>query len=96
MEAEALKDTIRPFNCKQLQNADFKLSASCTNTNVKDGHLESVFIKLAENPSLKEIEAAIANFSREPKSSIWPSEANCVRHEKNRPSHVLTEIQAAA
>jgi aspartate-semialdehyde dehydrogenase len=87
MEAEALK-ILGNFNGKGVQNADFKLSASCNRVQVKDGHLESVFIKLAEAPPLKEIEAAFANFSGEPQKLKLPSAPTnpiVVRHEKNRP-----------
>lgn len=87
MEAEALK-ILGNFNGESVQNADFKLSASCNRVQVKDGHLESVFIKLAEDPSLKEIEAAFANFSGEPQRLKLPSAPPnpiVVRHEKNRP-----------
>ncbi len=52
MEAEALK-ILGTFNGKTVQNADFKLSASCNRVHVKDGHLESVFVKLAEDPSIE-------------------------------------------
>ena len=87
MEAEALK-ILGTFNGKAVQNADFKLSASCNRVHVKDGHLESVFIKLAEDPSIEEIEAAFANFSGEPQKLKLPSAPEnpiVVRHEKNRP-----------
>ena len=87
MEAEALK-ILGNFNGKTVQNADFKLSASCNRVHVKDGHLESVFIKLTEDPSLKEIEAAFANFRGEPQKLKLPSapvNPIVVRHEKNRP-----------
>jgi len=87
MEAEALK-ILGPFNGKFVQNADFMLSASCNRVDVKDGHLESVFVKLAEAPSIDEIEAAFVNFSGEPQKLKLPSApANpiVVRHEKNRP-----------
>jgi aspartate-semialdehyde dehydrogenase len=87
MEAEALK-ILGSFNGKAVQNADFKLSASCNRVQVKDGHLESVFIKLAESPSLKEIEAAFVGFSGEPQKLKLPSaplNPIVVRCEKNRP-----------
>ena len=87
MEAEALK-ILGNFNGKTVQNADFKISASCNRVHVKDGHLESVFVKLNEDPSLDEIEAAFAKFSGEPQKLKLPSApANpiIVRHEKNRP-----------
>ena len=87
MEAEALK-ILGAFNGITVQNADFKLSASCNRVNVKDGHLESVFIKLAEDPLIEEIENAFANFSGEPQKLKLPSAPEnpiVVRYEKNRP-----------
>jgi aspartate-semialdehyde dehydrogenase len=87
MEAEALK-ILGTFNGKAVQNADFKLSATCNRVQVKDGHLESVFIKLDQDPSLQEIEAAFANFKGEPQKLKLPSAPQqpiVVRYEKNRP-----------
>ena len=87
MEAEALK-ILGTFNGKVVQNADFNLSASCNRVHVKDGHLESVFIKLDEDPSIEEIEAAFANFKGDPQKLKLPSAPEnpiVVRHEKNRP-----------
>lgn len=87
MEAEALK-ILGTFNGKIVENADFKLSASCNRVDVKDGHLESVFIKLQQDPSIEELEAAFANFSGEPQNLKLPSaplNPIVVRHEKNRP-----------
>lgn len=87
MEAEALK-ILGTFNGKFVQNADFQLSASCNRVHVKDGHLESVFIKLDQDPSLEQIEAAFANFKGEPQKLKLPSAPEnpiVVRHEKNRP-----------
>ena len=87
MEAESLK-ILGSFNGKTVENADFKISSSCNRVHVKDGHLESVFIKLQQEPSLKEIEAAFANFKGEPQKLKLPSAPEnpiIVRHEKNRP-----------
>jgi aspartate-semialdehyde dehydrogenase len=87
MESEALK-ILGTFNGKAVQNADFKISASCNRVNVKDGHLEAVFVKLDQNPSLEEIEVAFANFKGEPQRLKLPSAPEhpiVVRHEKNRP-----------
>jgi aspartate-semialdehyde dehydrogenase len=87
MEAEALK-ILGNFNGKAVQNADFELSASCNRVQVKDGHLESVFIKLNEDPSIEQIEAAFATFKGEPQELKLPSapiNPIIVRHEKNRP-----------
>jgi len=87
MEAEALK-ILGNFNGMAIQNAEFKLSASCNRVHVKDGHLESVFVKLSEDPSIEEIEGAFAHFSGEPQKLKLPSaplNPIVVRHEKNRP-----------
>ena len=87
METEALK-ILGTFNGRVVQNADFKLSASCNRVNVKDGHLESIFVKLDQDPSIEQIEAAFADFKGEPQKLKLPSApANpiIVRHEKNRP-----------
>ena len=87
MEAEALK-ILGNFNGMAIQNAEFKLSASCNRVHVKDGHLESVFVKLSEDPSIEEIESAFVKFSGEPQKLKLPSaplNPIVVRHEKNRP-----------
>ena len=87
MEAEALK-ILGTFNGKVVQNADFKLSASCNRVHVKDGHLESVFIKLEEDPSIDEIEVAFARFKGEPQKLKLPSAPEqpiVIRKEQNRP-----------
>jgi aspartate-semialdehyde dehydrogenase len=87
MEAEALK-ILGKFNGKAVDNADFLLSASCNRVNVKDGHLESVFIQLDKDPSLDQIEAAFTSFKGEPQKLKLPSAPEnpiIVRHEKNRP-----------
>jgi aspartate-semialdehyde dehydrogenase len=87
MEAEALK-VLGTFNGNAVQNADFKLSASCNRVNVKDGHLESVFVRLERSPPKEEVEAAFANFKGEPQKLKLPSAPEqpiVVRHEKNRP-----------
>jgi aspartate-semialdehyde dehydrogenase len=87
MEAEALK-ILGSFDGKVVKNADFKLSASCNRVNVKDGHLESVFVKLQEDPSFEDIEAAFVGFKGEPQKLKLPSAPEqpiVVRKEQNRP-----------
>jgi aspartate-semialdehyde dehydrogenase len=87
MEAEALK-ILGNFDGKVVKNADFKLSASCNRVNVKDGHLEAVFIKLQQDPSVEEIEAAFAKFKGDPQKLKLPSAPEqpiVVRKEQNRP-----------
>ena len=87
MEAENLK-ILGTFNGKQVQNADFALSASCNRVHVKDGHLEAVFVKLDGNPSVEEVEEAFRNFKGEPQRLKLPSAPEnpiVVRKEPNRP-----------
>ena len=87
MEVEARK-ILGTLDAAEIKYADFKMSASCNRVNVKDGHLESVFIKLASEPSLEEVEAAFTGFQGEPqrlKLPSAPAQPIIVRHEKNRP-----------
>jgi aspartate-semialdehyde dehydrogenase len=87
MEAEALK-ILGTFDGNIMHNADFQLSASCNRVHVKDGHLESVFVKLEDEPSVKEVEEAFASFQGEPQKLKLPSAPQhpiVVRKEQNRP-----------
>jgi aspartate-semialdehyde dehydrogenase len=87
MEAEALK-LLGTFDGKEVRNANFQLSASCNRVNVKDGHLESVFVKLDSNPTMEEVEEAFRNFKGEPQKLKLPSAPEnpiVVRKEPNRP-----------
>jgi aspartate-semialdehyde dehydrogenase len=87
METESNK-ILGTWNGKEVVNADFQVSASCNRVNVKDGHLESIYVKLAKKPSLAEVEEAFAKFTCEPQKLKLPSApANpiVVRKEANRP-----------
>ena len=87
MECESNK-ILGTFNGKTVQNANFTVSASCNRVHVKDGHLESVFVKLDQNPSLEEVEEAFRCFKGEPQSLRLPSaplNPIVVRKESNRP-----------
>jgi aspartate-semialdehyde dehydrogenase len=87
LEMEALK-LLGTFESNKIRNADFQLSASCNRVNVKDGHLESVFIKFKNDPSLNEVEEAFTKFKGEPQELKLPSAPEhpvIVRKEQNRP-----------
>jgi len=87
MESEPLK-ILGTFDGCIVQNADFQLSASCNRVQVKDGHLESVFVKLDAAPSMQEVEEAFAKFKGEPQKLRLPSAPKqplVVRKEPNRP-----------
>lgn len=87
METEALK-ILGTFNQGVIRNADFQISASCNRVNVKDGHLESLFVKMDQDPSIEQIEAAFEDFKGAPqllKLPSAPAQPIIIRHEKNRP-----------
>ena len=87
METEARK-ILGAFNKGVVKNADFQISASCNRVNVKDGHLESIFVKLDQEPSMEQLEAAFEDFRGAPqllKLPSAPKQPIIVRHEKNRP-----------
>ena len=76
------------FDGKQVQNADLAFSASCNRVNVKDGHLESVFVKLDSSPTVNEVIEAFSKFKGEPQRLKLPSAPEnpiIVREEPNRP-----------
>ncbi len=87
METESNK-ILGTFNGKTVENADFVVTASCNRVNVKDGHLESVFVKLEKEPSLAEVEEAFSKFKGDPQKLRLPSAPEnpiVVRKEPNRP-----------
>lgn len=87
MESEALK-ILGLFDGTAVRNAEFAISASCHRVNVKDGHLEAVFVKLNSAPSLEEVEEAFTKFQGEPQKLRIPSAPEqpiIVRKELNRP-----------
>lgn len=76
------------FDGSKIQGADIIVSASCNRVHVKDGHLESVFVKLDSNPSVAEVEEAFRTFRGEPQELKLPSAPEnpiIVRKEANRP-----------
>jgi aspartate-semialdehyde dehydrogenase len=87
MESEPQK-ILGAFDGNRICPADFVLSSSCHRVNVRDGHLESVFVKLQSEPSVQEVEEAFSQFKGEPQKLKLPSApANpiVVRKEPNRP-----------
>jgi aspartate-semialdehyde dehydrogenase len=87
MESESNK-ILGCFNGEEVLDADFAVSASCNRVHVKDGHLESVFVKLEKDPSLAEVEEAFSSFKGEPQELKLPSAPQSpivIRKEQNRP-----------
>lgn len=76
------------FDGKEVQNARVAISASCSRVNVKDGHLESVFVELKNKPTIEEVEEVFRKFKGEPQELKLPSAPEkpiIVRKEANRP-----------
>jgi aspartate-semialdehyde dehydrogenase len=87
MESESNK-ILGSFDGKEVHNANFTVSASCNRVHVKDGHLESIFVKLAKNLSVEEAAEAFRNFKGEPQQLKLPSAPEhpiVVKEEPNRP-----------
>jgi aspartate-semialdehyde dehydrogenase len=87
MESESNK-ILGSFDGEVVHDADFTVSASCNRVHVKDGHLESVFVKLEKDPSLAEVEEAFSSFRGEPQELKLPSAPQnpiVIRREQNRP-----------
>jgi len=87
MECEPLK-ILGTFDGNKICPADFVLSSSCHRVNVRDGHLESVFVKLDNRPTLEEVEKAFSQLRGEPQKLKLPSAPETpivVRKEPNRP-----------
>ena len=87
MESETRK-LLGTFDGKQVQPADMTISASCNRVDVKDGHLEAVYVELEQKPSIDEIKKAFRNFLGEPqklKLPTAPERPIIVREEVDRP-----------
>jgi aspartate-semialdehyde dehydrogenase len=87
MEAESNK-ILGTLDGSVVRSAEFVVSASCNRVHVKDGHLESVFVKLDRTPSIEEVTEAFAKFKGEPQKLKLPSAPEnpiVVRKEANRP-----------
>ena len=87
MELETLK-ILGEFDGAKVHPANVQLSASCNRVNVKDGHLECVFVELKTKPSVEEVKEAFQSFRGEPQKLKLPSAPRnpiIVRDELNRP-----------
>ena len=87
MESEPLK-ILGTFDGNVVRDADFQISATCNRVHVKDGHLESVFVKLDSGPTLEDVAETFASFKGEPQRLKLPSAPEnpiVLRKEPNRP-----------
>jgi aspartate-semialdehyde dehydrogenase len=87
MESETRK-ILGTFDGKQVHPANMTISASCNRVDVKDGHLESVYVELEQKPSIEEVKKAFRTFAGEPQKLKLPSAPErpiIVREEVDRP-----------
>lgn len=85
METEPLK-LLGEFNGSEIIDADFKLSASCNRVPVMDGHTETVWVAMRDNPSPSQVRQEFLNFN--PRLGDLPTEPEkvlIVRDEVDRP-----------
>ena len=82
----------------RVVDADFPISVSVNRVPVRDGHTESVFLKLKAKASLSDVRAALENFSGEPqrlKLPSAPARPIAVRDERDRPQPIR-DVEAGA
>lgn len=87
IELEALK-ILGKFDGDKILSANIQISASCNRVDVKDGHLECVFVELEKKPSVEEVKEVFKGFKGEPQKLNLPSAPKnpiVVREEKDRP-----------
>jgi aspartate-semialdehyde dehydrogenase len=75
----------------KVQNAHFPISVSVNRVAVRDGHTESVFVKLGRRATLDEIREALEGFSGEPQRlglDSAPARPIVVRDERDRPQPI--------
>jgi aspartate-semialdehyde dehydrogenase len=87
IESETLK-ILGNFDGTKIRPINIKISASCNRVNVKDGHMECIFVELEKNPSIEEVKEAFKNFRGVPQKLKLPSAPDnpiIVREEPNRP-----------
>lgn len=86
VQSETLK-LLGTFNGKSITDAPIAVSASCNRVNVRDGHTESVYVKLDKKPGIKELISALENFNplKDLALPMSPDHPIIVRPENNRP-----------
>jgi len=86
MESESLK-LLGKVEGGKFVFADIKVSASCNRVNVKDGHLESVSIKLEKKPAKDELILTLKEFNplKELNLPSSPPQPIIVKEDENRP-----------
>lgn len=85
------KKILGAFDGSRVKPADIALSASCNRVDVRDGHLEAVFVELESEPGIDEIKKAFRDFVGEPQRLKLPSAPErpiILREEVDRPQPI--------
>ncbi len=72
VQSETLK-ILGKYQGGRIENADLKVSCTCTRVNVKDGHTEAVFASTEKNCSVEEAKDAFRNFKGDISNLDLPS-----------------------
>lgn len=94
VESEGLK-ILGKLKGGKIENANFKISASCNRVHVLDGHTESIFVETEKKCSLYEFKEALENFKALPqelKLPTAPQNPIIVREEEDRPQPRLDRM----
>ena len=87
MESETLH-LLGSFDGEKVNDADFKLSASCHRVPVIDGHTEAVFIELDDDFDIADVKDKMANFKALPQElNLFSAPENpvIIKEEMDRP-----------
>jgi aspartate-semialdehyde dehydrogenase len=90
------KKILGRLEAGRVADADFPISVSVNRVPVRDGHTESVFLKLRTKASLADVREALESFTGEPQRLGLPSAPRrplAVRDERDRPQP-LRDVEA--
>jgi aspartate-semialdehyde dehydrogenase len=85
------KKILGRLEAGRVVDADFPISVSVNRVPVRDGHVESIFLKLRSKASLADVRAALESFTGEPQRLGLPSAPArpvAVRDESDRPQPI--------
>ena len=86
------KKILGRYEKGRFVDSPVEIQASCARVNVRDGHLEAVFIRDKDMPDKKTVARVLAQFTSKPQKLKLPSAPEhpiIVREEANRPQPVL-------
>ncbi|MDY6931622.1 MAG: aspartate-semialdehyde dehydrogenase [Halobacteriota archaeon] len=84
VETEPLK-LLGEYDGTKVIEADFPISASCHRVAVIDGHTESIWVKMKDDPSMEEVKDVFTSFKGPIDSPTAPDTPIIVREEFDRP-----------